>query len=237
MITQRIGQIAKIHSIFLSLIATIALASNSPSNTQQIDNFLSHVKAELAAKGYRVELNTGNFGPLITERSCMNPLAIKLTTEPLQQQRNTVELRCESNEPWRLYLNVEIHLYDQVVAAARNIPRNTRITPADLMTQEHIINKSHYTSYREIDAIVGMVAKQTLREGAIVQPRQLSAPELVKRGDRVVIVADNGRVAIKMNGVALEDGRKGEQISIKNLSSSRIVKGYVSEMGVVNVVL
>jgi flagella basal body P-ring formation protein FlgA len=54
--------------------------------------------------------------------------------------------------------------------------------------------------------------------------QQLEPPLVVRRGEAVVISAASSIVAVKVAGVALTDGRLGEQIRIKNLSSSRIVQ-------------
>ena len=40
---------------------------------------------------------------------------------------------------------------------------------------------------------------------------------------------------VRMTGTALENGTRGEQISIKNNRSGKVIRGYVVDKGVVSV--
>ncbi len=60
-------------------------------------------------------------------------------------------------------------------------------------------------------------------------------PILIKRGDAVTITAEGDGLSVKMPGVAMSDGRRGEQIRIKNNNSAKIVDAQVTEPGEVAV--
>ncbi|NEP50997.1 MAG: flagellar basal body P-ring formation protein FlgA, partial [Moorea sp. SIO3C2] len=51
----------------------------------------------------------------------------------------------------------------------------------------------------------------------------LEQPLLIKRGDSVVVTARTGTLTVKMPGTALMDGHRGEQISVRNKQSNRVV--------------
>ena len=93
-----------------------------------------------------------------------------------------------------------------------------------LQTKDDVINRGRYTGYTNAKAIIGMLAKRTIRSDAIIQSNQLKAPNLIKRGDNVIITASNSAISVKMNGTALMDGALGEQISIRNNQSKRLFK-------------
>jgi flagella basal body P-ring formation protein FlgA len=234
---RRIGQIAKINSLILLPACVLSGLLHASSPTEQVHTFLANIEADYTARGFRVEMETGNFTPLLTERSCSQKVSLQLISDPMTQQHNTIEARCIDAQPWRLFINVELRLFDEIVLAERNVPRNTPLDKEDLRMVEMPINKGHYPNYREFEPILGMVAKQTIRQGSIITPKHLTNPEIVRRGDKVVIVADNDRIMIRMNGIALEDGKKGEQISVRNEHSERVIKAYVMELGKVNVTL
>lgn len=58
---------------------------------------------------------------------------------------------------------------------------------------------------------------------------------VVRTRDMVKIVAQIGAARIEAGGEALQDGRIGEMIRVRNLESSRIVQGRVDEGGIVRV--
>jgi len=63
------------------------------------------------------------------------------------------------------------------------------------------------------------------------------APKLIRRGDQVVIVATTGGISVRMAGTAMADGRRDEQITVKNKSSNRLIKVRVVAPGTVQAVM
>ena len=71
--------------------------------------------------------------------------------------------------------------------------------------------------------------------GAILGSRSFVEPRLIKRGDKIIITSMQPAFAIRMNGVAMMDGIKGQSIRIKNENSGRIINATVIEPGLVSV--
>ncbi|MNN87558.1 flagellar basal body P-ring biosynthesis protein FlgA [compost metagenome] len=61
----------------------------------------------------------------------------------------------------------------------------------------------------------------------------LVSPWLVRRGERVSMVARHGDTQAVTQGEALENGRKGQVIRVKNLASGSIIDAQVTEPGTV----
>ena len=59
----------------------------------------------------------------------------------------------------------------------------------------------------------------------------LTAPDLIKRGDEVVILAQKDGVSASMKGIALEDGSQGKKIRIQNSISGKEIRARVSGPG------
>ena len=49
------------------------------------------------------------------------------------------------------------------------------------------------------------------------------------------MVAEVGKMEVKMNGMALSDASLGQRIRVKNSSSKRVVEGVVDAPGIVRV--
>lgn len=232
-----IGQIAKINSLFFLLVSTAVAGLSGMSVEQQIAQHFAATKNELAAKGFRVDVKPGQYGSILAGRQCTKPLLFELNSNPLEQQRNTARIECPDNKPWKIFLSVDISLHRPVVVSTQPIARNQVIRAHDVALQEQQINKHRMPYFSETGQVIGLTAKQTLKAGMTVNPKQLTSPTLVKRGDRVIIYAKNDAVYVKMDGVALSEGRIGQQIDVRNARSDRVVRGVVVDQGMVAITL
>src|SRR3546814_8830410 len=59
------------------------------------------------------------------------------------------------------------------------------------------------------DLVVGQQARRNLKANDVLHPGMVEAARLVKRGDLVVVSAEDGRVAVRSQGIALQDGAEG----------------------------
>ena len=54
---------------------------------------------------------------------------------------------------------------------------------------------------------------------------------IVRRGDRVTLLAKSNTIEVRMEGEALSDGSQGDRIRVKNLRSRQTIEGELSENG------
>jgi flagella basal body P-ring formation protein FlgA len=60
-------------------------------------------------------------------------------------------------------------------------------------------------------------------------------PALVHRGEAVKLVVRLGPVSVTATGEALQDGRAGQSVRVRNVDSKQVVLGRVTERSVVEV--
>jgi flagellar basal body P-ring formation protein FlgA len=85
------------------------------------------------------------------------------------------------------------------------------------------------------DALVGKVARQTLLPGHPITTGSIREPYVVTRGNAALIMFRSGALTITANGLALQSGGAGEEVSVRNGDSGRIVKGTIGPDGAVHV--
>jgi len=210
----------------------LCFSSEQVENLQtQINIFLEQHSKKLADKGYRSDYKIGNIDPRLSLHACSEELNFIFNRPPLEQNNITILTECKGIKPWKLYVSVKYNIYGHIITASETIQRGTLINRSMLQEKEEIINKGRHISFSDMNKIIGMQAKRTIRNNAIISRNQLIAPKLIKRGDNVIITAANNAISVRMNGTALTDGALGEQISIRNKQSKRIIKGRVTEMG------
>tara|TARA_R110002073_G_scaffold175275_1_gene332634 strand:- start:25342 stop:26043 length:702 start_codon:yes stop_codon:yes gene_type:complete len=228
----------QIFILILLFISPQCFSNNSTSTLSiQLNEFLKSTQAEIAENGFRSEFDIGNIDPRFNEKACGLSLEFSLNRSPMDQSNLTVLAECKDKRPWKLYITTKFNVLGTVVYSASSVPRGHTLQRSDLELKEEIINKSYNANFNDINDVVGMVAKRSIRYGSVIQASLLQAPKLVKRGDDVVIMASTQGIMIRMRGTAMQDGKLGQQISVKNNQSNRIVKARVSDTGLVSVIL
>jgi flagella basal body P-ring formation protein FlgA len=94
------------------------------------------------------------------------------------------------------------------------------------------LNGGYYATLQEVK---GMVLKRPVTAGTVFSTAMLQPAILIKRGEKVIISAETDSLQVRMEGVALQEGAKGELIEVKNLSSRQVIEAVVLSPGVVQV--
>ncbi|HEB49715.1 MAG TPA: flagellar basal body P-ring formation protein FlgA [Desulfobulbus sp.] len=85
------------------------------------------------------------------------------------------------------------------------------------------------------DQVIGLQARRTIARGRAIERRYLEQPPVIRKGELVKIFAIKGPMRISTTGIATRDGRTGDVIRVKNISSSKYVYCRVDAPGIVSV--
>ncbi|PHX41441.1 flagellar biosynthesis protein FlgA [Pseudomonas syringae pv. syringae] len=88
-----------------------------------------------------------------------------------------------------------------------------------------------------LDQAVGQKVVRQMVIDQVITPVALEQPQMIHKGDQVVIIARSGSLAVRMPGEAMSDGGFNEQIRVKNLNSQRVIKASVTGPGQVEVAM
>lgn len=182
-------------------------------------------------------IEVGRLDPRLRLPACEAPLKAFLPSGGRLMGNVTVGVRCPSPKPWSLYVQAAVRMMDQVVVAARPLPRGTVLQAGDLEVAERDVSRLTTGYVSDIKNILGKSLKRRVRAGMALAPRLVAAPVVIHRGDRVSIKAAASSLEVRVEGVALEDGAKGASIRVRNLSSKREIGARVVGPGVVAVQL
>ena len=147
--------------------------------------------------------------------------------------RTSVTVRCEIPQPWAAALTASIEVWKPVAIAVHALPGQTPLQASDIAMEPRNLADLRGQYIDDASRIVGWTVRRPVAPGAVLTIRQLVAPIAVNKGDAVRIQSGQGAVAVSMNGTALDNGMPGEQIAVRNVSSSRVVKAWVVEPGLV----
>lgn len=216
-------------SLFLSHHALATL--HTPDLSEQISAHIESYGKSLTAKGYRFDYQIGNIDPRLSIGRCDSDLNIEFLRNPLEQAQNTIKINCLGEQPWKLFVATTLNIYGPIMVLDIALARGEAIQANMLSMKETQINRSRQALFSEPGQVIGKIAKRSIRAGQALSPNLVKAPNLVTRGDQVTIVAQNNAISIKMNGTALSHGALGDQISVRNDRSERIIKAKVVDRG------
>lgn len=155
------------------------------------------------------------------------------TASRLGKNALTVAFSVNGKEEGRVRLNGDLLLYGTVLCAAKKLERNHRLTAEDLATARRELGALDPAALQRPEAAIGKQLKSALHPGAILHSHQLASPTLVKRGDRVTIMAQNGTIRVSVPGQARDNGAAGDLVRVKNLMSRKEITARVIDHGMV----
>jgi len=206
---------------------------------QSIESFVLPHMQQLAARyddSVTMDYKIGALDNRIIMPDCDSPLTIELR-DSNSFGRTNVRVSCQSTSPWSLYVPLTINLYRPVVTAAVPLSRGSHIGAHQLRLRRVNISTLNGSYFSDIAEVVGMLSKRSLRADAIVVASQLAPPLLVKRGDAVILSASSGSLVVRIAAIAMRDGHAGEQITVRNKQSKRLVDARVTGPGQVSVAM
>lgn len=237
----RIGHFLKVHRailvLCLLLIANPCRAVTfSDWITGEVETFLTAYTEKLKSeKDYRFEYKVGNIDPRLNLKPCESTTQFSFQSDPMSRNKTTIKVECNDTKRWSLFITAKINIFKSVWVASQTLPRNHRITKADLYQSEIQINKSSKGYFSNENRVLGMRLRRSIQEGHAYYPGLLSSPKVIERGDTVVISAFSQVISVEMLGTAMSDGKLGQQIAVRNKKSSRVVRATVIAKGKVAV--
>jgi len=117
--------------------------------------------------------------------------------------------------------------WQEVVVATQHIPRGATLSADMVALKAWPSHQMPQQAITDIERVAGQQASQEIPRGSALSSLNLRAAVLVKRGSMVMISAGSQGFAISTRVQAMQDGRLGQQIRLKNPNSGRILSGVV----------
>jgi flagellar basal body P-ring formation protein FlgA len=109
----------------------------------------------------------------------------------------------------------------KVITTAREVRRGQVIQRQDVEQVTRLCRALRKNDFSAIDDVVGKRATRKIRAGQAITRRMVEIPPIVKKGDQVIIKAENSSLEITTLGRVLEDAHAGEQVKVINTSSGK----------------
>ncbi len=217
----------------LLLVSTGAAAAPPVQPVAAIDAVVrQHVAASLEPEA-EIDVQIGRLDPRLRLALCDQTLVANDARTGRNGATSSVEVRCEGSQPWSLYVPVTLVSFAEVVVAAHPLPRNAVLTAADLRLARRRVNPYDADYFTTVEQVDGQIAVRAIASGQQLGGSNLKRPQLVRRGEQVIVTSIAGNIKVSVQGRALENGALGDRIEVQNANSERVVEGEVSGAGVV----
>jgi flagellar basal body P-ring formation protein FlgA len=150
--------------------------------------------------------------------------------------RVLIELRCNGQTPWHLYVPARVVGTGTVVLTAHALIAGTVLAEKDLVTEEKDLIGLPPGYLNDPSIAVGLTAGRAIAGGTILTNQQLLGAQAVQRGQTVTLIADAGGISVRMEGRALSDGFINQRVRVENLSSGKIVEGIARSPQLVEII-
>jgi flagella basal body P-ring formation protein FlgA len=183
----------------------------------------------------RYEVTVNDIDPRLRMPKCAEQLTATMASPGAPLGRVSVRVRCDTAAPWTVFVPAQVKLFRDVVMTTRPMPRDTVLGAPDLVMRERdvgLLTQGYLTS---LDQALGYKLTRPTVSDQVISGVFMEQPEVVSKGDHVVIIARTGALAVRMPGEALAKGVISQQIPVRNLNSQRVIKARVTGPGEVEV--
>jgi flagella basal body P-ring formation protein FlgA len=223
----------------LFCLSSFSAAANTPAQPATV---LQKAVVEWVAQTQSVAPDAVVVAPLdprLQVRACNRPLAMDLPFASAE----TVRVRC-AEPAWQLYVRVNLPtraVPQPSAQAAPQAPEKRQVLVATMPLQRGMSLTAAHVRLAEVDAkgLSGQVLEQVsqvlhaelvrdVRPDTPLRSQDIRPTVLVKRGQMVLMSIGQAQgFQISARVEAMQDGRYGEQIKLKNRDSGRMLTGLV----------
>lgn len=129
----------------------------------------------------------------------------------------------------------KLTVYDRVLVAMADISPEGQITPANTRIEERAVDTAPAVTLTDFSKLEGRVAARWIRKDTVITPQLLAMPRVMRAGSPVTLILDANGIVIRAEGVAMEGGRIGYTIRVRNARSGKIMRGRIIDAETVQI--
>ena len=124
-------------------------------------------------------------------------------------------------------LNVEVEAMANIVVATRPLDFGMVVTSGERTVQKRDLGTAPARACRQMAEVLGKRVKVAMRVNSPIRSDFLEKPLLVKSGQMVTIIAENGAFRITASGRARGNGAEGDLVMVQNLNAQKDIPALV----------
>lgn len=190
----------------------------------------------VAGKDHVTHVTAEGLDPRLKLPRCSTEPAATLPPGARIAARMTVGVGC-AQPRWTLYVAVRVETELDVLVSRKAAPRGSALVAGDVEKRRMRVPGFASSYVSDVAELAGRNLRQPVAPGTPLTAELLAADILVRRGQRVTLVANAGGVEVRAQGEAIGDASPAGRVRVLNLSSRRIIEGQVESRDRVRVSL
>jgi flagella basal body P-ring formation protein FlgA len=107
---------------------------------------------------------------------------------------------------------------------SRNLAAGDIVQPTDLVYAKVAAFAVPSDTPRDPESVIGKMVKRPVRSGAAIANHDVSAAQVIKRDDTVQVAFRDEGISLTMQGKAMASAAVGDQITVLNTSSKKVIQ-------------
>lgn len=163
------------------------------------------------------DLPEGDLGYRIMAQPSSSPTYLNLT----------VYLTVDGREAGQVRVSTRLNVFGHALIAASRMERDHRVGPEDIRLERISLSRLGKGTLIDPSQALGLTVRHRIQTGQPISDRDLYRAAAIDRGDMVTIVAEHGPMRITSMGQAKQDGAIGDNISVMNVNSKKVIVAEV----------
>jgi flagella basal body P-ring formation protein FlgA len=225
----------KIGCLFILLLAFNA---NAATLNVSSDEVFGSLREEFVNQGVDEEIDIEVYGGrtnfIIENKKEAKILVSGLKLDEVQNKFYcNVEVFADGELAEKTQLQGKYYIVSDAYVPAVNINKGEVITEAMLRKIRVRTNRVKPMNIIDKDKIIGKEAKRALKEGKLLNERDIGDKIIIKKGEVVNMIYQTGNMQISARVEALSDGSKGDKIEVMNTKSKKVLFAEVVDANTV----
>jgi len=129
----------------------------------------------------------------------------------------------------------DVAAFEEVAASARPISRERALTEGDVCLVRMAVEKIPAGAVTDLRAVIGKTLTRSIGANLPIVDRYLAGSPLVKRGGKVILLVETGRIRITTTGQTRDNAYVNSSVRAVNLASRNTVTGILIDENTVRV--
>ena len=181
----------------------------------------------------RVEFILSHLDHRLKLENCPTQPIVQPQESLYHSNRFTLRIICQGGNSWIQYIAVQVKRWSTIVISKMPIAKQTVLDGSMIDMKETNLAQISGSYFQNSMDVIGKVAKQPIGAHQAILNHHLELAVLIRKNQTVMIVAGSGTIKVKTGGIALENGKKGQRIKVKNSKSQRVIEATILDANTV----
>jgi flagella basal body P-ring formation protein FlgA len=215
--------------VLVFIVAFVCLTGiNSYSQDQSyIETRISDFIRKIYNDDEDLKIKFGNIPTPLKGRPNVKNINFTKVPDPKGDGVCLVEVENKINRDRSFYVPFRVIRKTNIFILTNSGKRSDVLKPESVTAKETLLNEKKPGYPTRLDEIVGRTLKKDVSAGTVITYSMLDDPVAIQKGEIVDVVAENKKLMVRTKGRAMEKGKIGDSIRVKNVLSEKEIFGKV----------